>query len=88
MIYDKQITLYDKQIKQKPALTLQQQQIERFDVFLLARKNFEEWLRVWRMAVSERKPNNKDLSMFARENKANFTDLFEQKIQKLKSVKV
>ena len=49
---------------------------------------FQEWLRVWRMVVSKENPNNKDLLMFARENKAKFTDLVKQEIQKLKSVKV
>ena len=58
------------------------------DRFLLSQSNFEEWLRVWRMDVSKENPNNKDLLMFARENKAKFTDLVEQETQKLKSVKV
>ena len=40
------------------------------------------------MDVSERNPNNKDLLMFARENKEKITDLVEQEIQKLKCVKV
>ena len=44
--------------------------------------------RVWRMAVSEENPNNKDLLVFARKNKEKFTDLVENEIQKLKSVKV
>jgi len=51
-------------------------------------KYLQEWLRVWRMDVSERNPNNKDLLMFARENKEKITDLVEQEIQKLKCVKV
>ena len=40
------------------------------------------------MDISERNPNNKDLLMFTRENKEKITDLVEQEIQKLKSVKV
>ena len=40
------------------------------------------------MAVSEENPNNKDLLVFARETKEKFTDLVENEIQKLKSVKV
>ena len=40
------------------------------------------------MDVSKTNPNNKDLSMFARENKENFTDLVKQEILKLNSVKV
>ena len=56
--------------------------------FLLSQSNFQEWLRVWRMDVSKENPNNKDLLMFARENKTKFTYLVEKEIQKLKSVKV
>jgi len=67
---------------------LEPQLVVLYDRFLLSQSNFQEWLRVWRMAVSKRNPNNKDILMFARENKAKFTDLVEQEIQKLKSVKV
>ena len=59
-----------------------------YDGFQISQNNFQEWLRVWRMDVSERNPNNKDLLMFARENKEKITDLVEQEILKLKSVKV
>jgi len=45
-------------------------------------------IRTWRMDVSERNPNNKDLLRFAKENKEKFTDLAEQGIQRLKSAKV
>jgi len=45
-------------------------------------------LHTWRMDVSERNPNNKDLLRFARENKEKFTDLAEQEIKRLKSAKV
>ena len=40
------------------------------------------------MDVSKTNPNNKDLLMFARENKTKFTDLVKQEILKLNSVKV
>ena len=40
------------------------------------------------MGVSKTNPNNKDLLIFARENKAKFTGLVEKEIQKLNSVKV
>ena len=59
-----------------------------YDGFKIYQNNFEEWLRVWRMDVSQENPNNKDLLMFAKENKEKFTDLVEQEILKLKSVKV
>ena len=67
---------------------LQPDVIVYFDVFSLARSNFEEWLRVWRMAVSERNANNNDLLVSAREMKSKFTDLVENEIQKFKSVQV
>ena len=54
-----------------------------YDRFLLSQTNFQEWLRIWRMVVSEENPNNKDLLVFARETKEKFTDLVENKIQKL-----
>ena len=59
-----------------------------YDRFILSQTNFQEWLRTWRMAVSEKNPNNKDLLVFARETKEKFTDLVENEIQKLKGVKV
>ena len=57
-------------------------------VFILARNNFQEWLRVWKMVVSEGNVNNKDLYAFARETRAKFTDLVENEIKELKSIKV
>ena len=59
-----------------------------YDRFLLSQNNFQEWLRVWRIGVSKTKPNNKDLLIFASENKAKFTDLVENEIRKLNSIKV
>ena len=52
-----------------------------YDRFLLSQNNFQEWIRIWRMAVSEENPNNKDLLLFARETKAKFTDLIENEIK-------
>ena len=59
-----------------------------YNEFKISQNNFQELLRVWIMDVSETNPNNKDLLMFARENKAKFTDLVKQEILKLNSVKV
>ena len=67
---------------------LQPKKVVLYDGFIISQRNFQEWLHVWRMDVSKENPNNKDLFMLARENKAKFTDLVEQEIQKLKSVKV
>ena len=60
----------------------------RYDGFEITQNNFQEWLHVWRMDVSETNPNNKDLLKFAEENKEKFTNLVEQEIKKLKNVKV
>ena len=59
-----------------------------YDGFKITQNNFQEWLRVWRMDVSETNPNNRDILRFARENEQKFTDLVEQEILKLKNVKV
>jgi len=40
-----------------------------YDGFQISQNDFQEWLRVWRMDISERNPNNKDLLKFAREKK-------------------
>jgi len=58
------------------------------DGFEITQNNFQGWLPVWRMDVSETNPNKRDLFRFARENKEKFTDLVEQEILKLKNVKV
>ena len=57
-------------------------------MLILARHNFQEWLRVWKMDVSIGNENNGGLLAFARENKAKFTGLVEREIGELKSVKV
>ena len=63
--------------------------VEIDDIFILAhRKNFQEWLRVWKMVVSRRNVNNNDLLAFARENKEKFTNVVENEIKELNSVKV
>ena len=58
------------------------------DGFKISQSNFQEWLRVWIMDVSKTNPNNKDILMFERENKEKYTNLIEQEILKLGSVKV
>ena len=63
--------------------------VEIDDIFILARRNiFREWLRVWKMVVSRRNVNNNDLLAFARENKETFTNVVENEIKELNSVKV
>ena len=63
---------------------LEPKQVVLYDGFKISQNNFQEWLRVWIMDVSKTNPNNKDLLMFARENKAKFTDLVKQEIFKSK----
>ena len=63
--------------------------VEIDDVFILPRRNnFREWLRVWKMVVSAENVNNNDLLAFARENKEKFSNVVENKIKELNSVKV
>ena len=63
-------------------------QVPRFDGSQIIQNNFQEWLHVWRMTVSETNPNRRDIFNFARENKEKFTDLVEQAILELRNVKV
>jgi len=65
-----------------------QDEIRMRDGFQITKNNFQRWLRVWRMDVSETNPNRGDIFRFARENKETFTDLVEQEICKLKNLKV
>ena len=58
------------------------------DEFELNQNNFGEWLREWRMNISQENPNRGDLNMFERGNRTKIIDLIEQEIQKLKSVRV
>ena len=69
-------------------LPLEPDAVEIYDVFLLARNNFQGWLRVWKMVLSEGHENNKDLLVFSRETKAKFTDLIGNEIKEFKSAKV
>ena len=61
-----------------------QDEIRMREGFQITQNNFQRWLRVWRMDVSETNPNRGDIFRFARENKETFTDLIEQEISKLK----
>ena len=74
--------------KQNLPQTLKPKYVVLYDGFLISQNNFQDWLRIWRMDVSEENPNNKDLFVFARKTKEKFTDLVENEIRKLKSVKV
>ena len=38
------------------------------DVFKISQSNFQGWLRVWIMNVSQTNPNNKDIYMFKNAN--------------------
>ena len=58
------------------------------DEFELNQNNFGEWLREWRMNISQENPNRGDLDMFERGNRTRIIDLIEKEIQELKSVRV
>ena len=59
-----------------------------YDRFVISQTNFLGWLRVWNMMVSEGNPSSKDLHVFERENKAKFTDVVKNELQKMKNMKV
>ena len=67
---------------------LQPERVRVRDVFKISQSNFKEWLRAWIMNVSQTNPNNKDIYMFRSANKEKYTNLIEQEILKLGSVKV
>ena len=58
------------------------------DGFTISQTNFQEWLRVWSMTVSQTNPNNHDIFKFKDANKEKYINLIEQEILKLGSVKV
>ena len=53
--------------------------------FEIARNNFNDWLRVWKM---KSKKNNKDLFKFFQKTKNTFIKVCEKEVEALKSVKV
>ena len=67
---------------------LQPERVLTRDGFKISQTNFQEWLRVWIMNVSQTNSNNKDIYMFKNANKEKYTTLIEQEILKLGSVKV
>ena len=62
--------------------------VEIEDVFFTSQNNYNKWLRVWKMIVSERNPHNKDLFEFARATKESFTQLIKRELKELKNIKV
>jgi len=60
----------------------------RFDRFQKTQSNFNNWLSVWRMIVSETNPNVRDIFNFARENGEKFTKLVKESLSELKNVKI
>ena len=66
---------------------LQPERVPLRDGFKISQSYFQEWFRVWKMDVSKTNPNNKDILVFARENKEKYTNLIEQETLKLGSVK-
>ena len=67
---------------------LQPERVLLRDVFKISQSNFQEWLRVWIMDLTKTNPNNKDIYMYKNANKEKYTNLIEQEILKLGSVKV
>ena len=53
--------------------------------FEIARNNFDQWLRVWKMQVTK---NNKDLFKFFQKTKTSFINVCKNEVEALKSVKI
>ena len=53
--------------------------------FEIARNNFNDWLRVWKMPATK---NNKDLFKFFQKTKNSFINVCEKEVETVKSVKV
>ena len=53
--------------------------------FEIARNNFDQWLRVWKMQVTK---NNKDLFKFFQKTKSSFINVCKNEVEALKSVKI
>ena len=53
--------------------------------FEIVRNNFNEWLRVWKMRVTN---NNKDLFKFFQKTKKSFINVCTNEVDTLKSVKI
>jgi len=68
--------------------TINPRVIEIEDVFFTSQNNYNEWLRVWKMIVSERNPNKKDIYAFLQSTKQKFTNLNKKELKELKSLKV
>ena len=75
-----------KKIKKSLPRPLKPLEIE--DEFYISKNNYNKWLHVWKMVVSETNPHNKDLFEFAREIKESFTDLIKRELKELKKIKV
>ena len=60
------------------------------DEFYVSTNNniINKWLRVWKMVVSEKNPNRKDLFKFSKAIKQSFTDLIKRELKELKNIKV
>ena len=53
--------------------------------FEIARNNFNDWLRVWKMTATK---NNKDLFKFFQKTKNSFISVCEKEVEVMKSVKI
>ena len=55
------------------------------DEFKIGRNNFNDWLRSWRMRVTN---NNKDLFKFFQSTKDSFINVCKKEVETMKSVKI
>ena len=76
------------QVNRRLPRPLNSRVVEIEDVFFTSQNNYNGWLRVWKMIVSERNPHNKDLFEFARATKESYTQLIKRELKELKNIKV
>ena len=69
----------EKSENKKQPQSLQPEIIERYNRFLLAQNNFQDWLRVWKIVVPEE--YNSDLLGFERRTKSKFINLVKYRIR-------
>ena len=53
--------------------------------FKIERNNFNDWMRVWKMRVTN---NNKDLFKFFQKKKDSFINVCKKEVETIKSVKI
>lgn len=61
--------------------------VPNYDLFRISQNDFQDWLCVWRMDISDRNEGNKDLFQFGDRTRPKIADLLASEIKRLGSVK-